>query len=73
MLKNNKFVGPFEMLTEMYSMPKYNEIDPTPFFAPFYFIFAGIMIGDLGYGLLVFIGSLLALKFLISIKLQKDL
>ena len=63
MLKNNKFVGPFEMLTEMYSMPKYNEIDPTPFFAPFYFIFAGIMIGDLGYGLLVFIGSLLALKF----------
>ena len=63
MLKNNKFVGPFEMLTEMYSMPKYNEIDPTPFFAPFYFIFAGIMIGDLGYGLLVFIASLLALKF----------
>lgn len=63
MLKNNKFVGPFEMLTEMYSMPRYNEIDPTPFFAPFYFIFAGIMIGDLGYGLLVFIGSLLALKF----------
>ncbi|SUB56372.1 V-type ATP synthase subunit I [Peptoniphilus lacrimalis] len=63
MLKNNKFVGPFEMLTEMYSMPKYNEIDPTPFFAPFYFIFAGIMIGDLGYGLLVFIGSLLTLKF----------
>lgn len=63
MLKNNKFVGPFEMLTEMYSMPKYNEIDPTPFFAPFYFIFAGIMIGDLGYGLLVFIASLLALRF----------
>lgn len=63
MLKNNKFVGPFEMLTEMYSMPKYNEIDPTPFFAPFYFIFAGIMIGDLGYGFLVFIGSLLALRF----------
>ena len=63
MLKNNKFVGPFEMVTEMYSMPKYNEIDPTPFFAPFYFIFAGIMIGDLGYGLLVFIGSLLALRF----------
>lgn len=63
MLKNNKFVGPFEMLTEMYSMPRYNEIDPTPFFAPFYFIFAGIMIGDLGYGLLVFIASLLALKF----------
>lgn len=62
LLKNNKFVGPFEMLTEMYSMPKYNEIDPTPFFAPFYFIFAGIMIGDLGYGLLVFIATMIAIK-----------
>lgn len=62
MLKNNAFVEPFEMMTKMYSMPRYNEIDPTPFFAPFYFIFAGIMVGDIGYGLLVFIGTLIALK-----------
>lgn len=63
-LKNNKVVKNFEMLTEMYSMPQYGEIDPTPLFAPFYFIFSGIMIGDAGYGLLVFILTMLALKVL---------
>ena len=62
LLKNNSFVSPFELMTEMYSMPRYNEIDPTPFFAPFYFVFAGIMVGDFGYGLLVFLGTLFALK-----------
>ncbi|MDU5416992.1 V-type ATP synthase subunit I [Peptoniphilus harei] len=62
LLKNNAFVSPFELMTEMYAMPKYNEIDPTPFFAPFYFIFAGIMVGDFGYGLLVFLATLFALK-----------
>ena len=61
-LKNNKFVKTFESLTEMYSLPKYNEVDPTPLFAPFYFIFAGIMVGDFGYGLLLFLGTLFALK-----------
>lgn len=61
-LKNNKFVSPFESLTEMYAMPRYNEIDPTPLFAPFYFIFAGIMVGDFGYGALVFLATLFALK-----------
>ena len=61
-LKNNKFVSAFESLTEMYSMPKYNEVDPTPLFAPFYFVFAGIMVGDLGYGLLIFLGALIGLK-----------
>ncbi|MDU5595178.1 MULTISPECIES: V-type ATP synthase subunit I [Peptoniphilus] len=62
LLENNSFVKPFELMTEMYAMPRYNEIDPTPFFAPFYFIFAGIMVGDFGYGLLVFLGTLFALK-----------
>lgn len=62
LLKNNSFVKPFELMTEMYAMPKYNEIDPTPFFAPFYFVFAGIMVGDFGYGLLVFLATLIALK-----------
>lgn len=61
-LKNNKFAKDFESLTQMYSLPRYNEIDPTPLFAPFYFIFAGIMVGDFGYGLLLFLGTLFALK-----------
>lgn len=62
LLENNRFARNFEMLTEMFSLPRYNEIDPTPFFAPFYFIFAGMMVGDFGYGLLLFLGSLFVLK-----------
>lgn len=63
-LKNNKLVEPFESITEMYSIPKYQEIDPTPLFAPFYFVFSGIMVGDMGYGILVTLISLLILKIL---------
>ncbi len=69
-LKNNKFVSDFQMLTSMYSMPKYNEIDPTPLFAPFYWLFSGIMIGDAGYGLLVLIACFIGLKFF---KLKKSM
>ena len=63
-LKNGELVSAFESVTGMYSYPKYNEIDPTPLLAPFYLIFFGMMVADAGYGLLVLIGSFLALKFL---------
>ncbi len=52
-LKNNWFVRPFEMFVEMYGMPAYNEIDPTPFFAITYCLLFGIMFADLGQGLVV--------------------
>lgn len=71
-LRNNDFASSFEPITEMYSMPKYDEIDPTPLLAPFYFIFFGMMVGDIGYGLVVFIASILALKLLkLDVKQQK--
>lgn len=60
--ENNKFIEPFEQLTKMYALPKYGELDPTPFLAPFYWLFFGMMLADLGYGLLLFIGTLVALK-----------
>lgn len=63
-LKNNKIVAPFESVTAMYSLPKYDEIDPTPLLTPFYLLFFGMMIADIGYGLLLFLGTFLALKFL---------
>jgi len=69
-LKNNRVVKAFESVTAMYSYPKYNEIDPTPLLAPFYLIFFGMMLADVGYGLLVLIGSLVALKFF---KLEKGM
>jgi len=56
-LKNNYFVSAFEGITEMYSMPKYNEIDPTPLLMPFYILFFAVMLGDAGYGLVLAIGA----------------
>ena len=61
-LNNHPLIRPFEMLTEMYSLPKYEEIDPTPWMAPFYFVFFGMMVADIGYGLVMFLGTLLFQK-----------
>ena len=63
LLANGKFSEAFESFTVMYSLPKYNGIDPTPLFAPFFFAFAGMMIADLGYGLFMLIATSLGLKF----------
>lgn len=63
-LKNNPLVQPFEMLTEMYSIPKYDEIDPTPWMMPFYLVFFGMMVADFGYGLLMLVATTVGLKAL---------
>ena len=62
-LENNDLNASFEDVTSMYALPKYNDIDPTPFVTPFYLIFFGMMVADAGYGLLMLIGTLCALKF----------
>lgn len=59
--KNNKFFAMFEPICELYMLPKYNEIDLTPFFAPFYMLFFGLCLGDLGYGLVISITSMVML------------
>ena len=59
-LKNNRFFSLFEMITELYMLPKYNEIDLTPFFAPFYILFFGLCLGDSGYGLFITLAVLAA-------------
>lgn len=61
-LKNNKFSKLFEPIGAMYSLPNYNELDLTAFFAPFFMLFFGLCMGDGGYGLLIFAGCLLAKK-----------
>ena len=61
-LKNNRFFRLFEMFTELYMLPKYNELDLTPFLAPFYILFFGLCLGDSGYGLFITLG-VLAIKF----------
>lgn len=71
-LKNNGFVEAFESITEMYSLPHYNEIDPTPILSIFYFIFFGMMLSDAGYGIVMVVGTVLALKLLPLEKAQKN-
>lgn len=62
LLENHPVIAPFESLIEMYGLPKYGEIDPTPFTAPFYMVFFGMMSGDVGYGLLLWLATFALLK-----------
>lgn len=64
LLKNNKFVEPFEAITEMYALPAPHSLDPNPFMAPFFFVFFGMMLSDAGYGLVLAIAGLLGAKYL---------
>lgn len=61
-IKNDKFSSLFEPILRMYSLPNYHDIDPLPFFAPFFMLFFGLCMGDLGYGLIItLIGIVIAL------------
>lgn len=54
-LKNNFFVGVFEPIVKLFSLPNYHEVDPTPFVAPFFMLFFAMCFGDAGYGLFLLI------------------
>ncbi len=60
-LKSNKLTDPFTVVTAMYSMPAYDGVDPNPFMAPFFILFFGFMMNDIGYGLLMALGTALFL------------
>jgi len=59
-LKNRPFGRLFEPITKIYGLPQYSELDATPFFAPFFALFFGMCLGDLGYGLVIFIATTIA-------------
>lgn len=61
-LKNNKLTNALNMVTEMYSLPAYDGVDPNPLMTPFFILFYGIMMADMGYGLLMMIFSLVVLN-----------
>ena len=54
-LNNNFIFRPFEFLVKLYGVPNYYEIDPTPFLAITYIILFGLMFGDVGQGLILFL------------------
>lgn len=62
-LKNSKFFSLFESITQMYALPRYSELDPTPMLSIFYWIFFGMMVADFAYGLILFLGTAIALCF----------
>ena len=63
-LQNRKSLKPFEMLTELYALPKYGDLDPTFIVGPLFLIFAAFMLTDAVYGLgLVLLGAIILKKF----------
>lgn len=66
-LKNRRFARLFEMIGNLYSIPTYWELDMTPFFAPFFVMFFGFCLGDLGYGALI---CIITLALILSKKLK---
>lgn len=71
-LNNKGLFAWFEPICKLYMLPKYNELDLTPFFAPFFMVFFGLCLGDSGYGLFLLLGAtgyrLLAKKISPSMK-----
>ncbi len=66
LLKNNRFAKLFEPIGNLYSLPTYSELDLTPFFAPWFMLFFGFCMGDVGYGLIVVLASLILKKYVSS-------
>ncbi len=67
LLNNKSLSEPFEAITELYSLPSSTNIDPTALMAPFYAIFFGLMLADVGYGLIM---ALLCFSLLKKFKLE---
>ena len=61
-LKNNRFVRMFDVLTDMYGRPAYDEFDPTAFISIFFTLFFAFCMGDAGYGLVILLLGLLLKK-----------
>ena len=62
MLKNNPMFRAFQDIVAMYSLPSYGEIDPSPIVAISFVLFFGFMFGDIGHGLMIFLGAMFLVK-----------
>lgn len=57
--KNNRFARLYEPIGKLFSLPAYQEMDLTPFFAPFFMMFFGFCLGDVGYGIVILLATTL--------------
>lgn len=62
LLKNPKWMDCINMVTEMYSLPAYDGIDPNPLYFFWYVFFFGFMFADVAYGIIIFLGCLAIIK-----------
>jgi len=62
-IENSPLIRPFEAVTRLYGMPGYHDLDPTPFLAAFFFLFFGMSLTDVGYGLALVVASIFILRF----------
>ncbi|MFO8062449.1 MAG: V-type ATP synthase subunit I [bacterium] len=61
-LENKGFFQPFEIVTELYGVPKYHEIDPTPFLSLWFAVFFGLCLTDAGYGFILAVAGFILMK-----------
>jgi V/A-type H+/Na+-transporting ATPase subunit I len=59
LLRNNWFIRLFEPIGALFSLPRYNELDLTVFFGPFFLLFFGLCLGDAGYGIVLLLAATL--------------
>ncbi len=62
LLQNSSIFRAFQDIVSMYSLPSYGEIDPSPIVAISFILFFGFMFGDIGHGLMIFLGSVILVK-----------
>jgi len=66
-IENKNYIRPFEIITRLYGMPVSSGVDPTVFLAPFFAVFFGLCLADVGYGLIM-----LAVSVYLIRKMQGD-
>ncbi len=62
-IENNRFIQPFEIVTRLYGMPGHRDLDPTVFLAGFFFLFFGLSLTDVGYGIFLMVSAAIVLLF----------
>ncbi len=72
-LRNPDFLRPFETLTRLIALPVYGSIDPTPYLAVFFPLFYGMILGDVGYGLLLLAGAAIVRQRYVENPIMRDL
>jgi V/A-type H+-transporting ATPase subunit I len=70
---NPRWIRPFEFVMQLVTPPRYKEIDPSPILAIFFPIFFGLMVGDIGYGLVILVFALILRKKLKTIEFVRNL